>query len=243
MKVINDVLGYKNLKIYQDTEFFKFSLDSVMLANFVTINLRNRKILDLGCGNGIIPLILSRRTKADIVGVEIQKSVSSLASKSVIYNNLEKQISIINQDMKEYFKNIESDTFDVITCNPPYFELHSNSCVNKISEKMLARHEVTITLHDVFMIARKLLKNGGNFAIVHRPERLLEILDLFRNFHLEPKRIQFVYEKLTKSPILVLIEGSKSGKPGLKIERPFVLYDESGSKSLEYEQFIKEGVK
>lgn len=240
MQVLNDILGYKDRKIFQDDRYFSFSLDSVMLANFVNIRMRDKKILDLGTGNAIIPLILSLRTNKKIVGVEIQNNLVQLAKKSVKYNNLEEQITIINSDMKDYRIDGDDDLYDIIICNPPYFKVDNNKTTNLTLEKTIARHEVKITLSDVFSVSKKLLKAKGIFALVHRSERLLEILNLFRDNDIEPKRLQFIYEKLKKSPTLVLIEGVKNGKPGLKVESPFVLYDEKGNMTEEYSNLLKE---
>lgn len=240
MRVINDILGYNDLKIFQDDECFAFSLDSVMLANFATIRLRDKNILDLGCGNGVIPLILSLRTDKLIVGVEIQKQLADMANMSIDYNNLSEQIKIVNSDMKDYVNDENSEKFDLITCNPPYFKVNEKNYFNLSMQKLIARHEVKITLSDVFCVSKKLLKNNGNLAIVHRPERLLEIFDLFRNNKIEPKRLKFVYEKTSKESTLVLIEGQKNGKPGLKIENPLILFNEDGSMTKEYERLLVE---
>ena len=229
MEVLNDILGYKNRKIYQDSECFSFSLDSIMLANFATIRFRDNKIADLGSGNGVIPLILSLRTNKNIIGVEIQKKLSDMAKRSIEYNGLEDQIQIINQDMKDFAKSEYFESFDLITCNPPYFKIKDKNFLNDSYEKIIARHEVEINLSELLVVARKLLKNNGNFAIVHRPERLIEILLEFRKNNIEPKRIQFVYEKISKGSTLVLIEGQKGGKEGLKIENPIVMYNEDDS--------------
>ena len=240
MEVLNDILGYKNRKIYQDTDCFSFSLDSVMLANFATIRLRDKLICDLGCGNGVIPLILSLRTNKNIVGVEIQEKLANMAKKSVIYNDLTEQISIINCNMKDYVCEDTFESFDLITCNPPYFKVNDKNYFNDSYEKMIARHEIEINLSELLLVVNKLLKNNGNFAIVHRPERLLEIFDLYRKNGIEPKRLRFVYEKISKESTLVLIEGQKNGKPGLKIENPLILYNEDGSMSEEYSNLIVE---
>ncbi len=240
MEVLNDILGYPNRKIYQNTDFFSFSLDSVMLANFVTVRLRDKEILDLGTGNGVIPLILSLRTDKKIEGVEIQEKLYSLASKSVSYNHLDNQISIVCSDMKDYISKNTIERFDVVTCNPPYFKVNDKNYFNDSSEKTIARHEVKISLEEVVMVASKVLKNNGTFAMVHRTERLLEIFDLFRKYHIEPKRIRFVYEFVHKPSTLVLIEGVKHGKQGLKVEAPFIMKMDDGSYSLEYERFLVE---
>lgn len=239
MEVLNDILGYPNRKIYQNTDFFSFSLDSVMLANFVSIRLRDKTILDLGTGNGVIPLILSLRTNKKIVGVEIQDNLTQLAKKSVLYNHLESQISIVCSDIKDFVSSEHIESFDVITCNPPYFKVNDKNYFNQSIEKKIARHEVKITLEEILSISSKLLKNNGTFALVHRTDRLLEIFDLFRKYHIEPKRVRFVHEFVHKPSTLVLIEGAKGGKAGLKIESPFIMKNASGYTE-EYEKLLVE---
>ena len=235
MEVKNYLLGYKNLYIYQDTDMFNFSLDSVLLSNFVTINKKSKKVLDIGCGNAPIPLILSTKTDAEILGVEIQKKSYDLALKSIQENNLKNQIKIYNQDINDFYDTIESDTFDTITCNPPFFKVNDESKFNQSDYKTIARHEVKLNLDDIFKIARKLLKNNGNIAIVHRPERLLDIVDTMRKYNIEPKRIQYVYPKKDKDANILLIEGTKNGNKGLKIEAPIYSHNDDG----EYTDQIK----
>lgn len=240
MEVLNDILGYKNRKIFQNDQFFSFSLDSVILANFARIRYSDKKILDLGTGNGIIPLILSLKTKQKIVGVEIQEKLALMAEKSICYNNLQEQISIINCDMKEYVSSDTINTFDFITCNPPYFEFDESSTINLSLEKAIARHEIKIKLAEIILIARKLLKNNGKFAMVHRTDRLFEILDLFKKNKIEPKRIRFIYDSSLKESSLFFIEGSKNGKTGLTVEKPMILYNLDGSMTDEYKTMIEE---
>ena len=158
METLNYLLGYKNLKIYQDTDMFNFSLDSVLLPNFVTINKKHQKIMDIGCGNAPIPLILSTRTNAEIIGVEIQKESYNLAVESVEVNKLSNQIKIINADINELYKEIESDTFDVITCNPPYFKYSESSNVNENDYKTIARHEVKLDISRLMNISNRYLE-------------------------------------------------------------------------------------
>lgn len=240
MEVLNDILGYKKRKIYQDNECFSFSLDSVMLANFATIRLRDKKIVDLGCGNGVIPLILSLRTDKFIVGVEIQKKMADMAIKSIEFNSLSRQIEIINMDMKDFANTDFFETVDLITCNPPYFKVNNKNYFNESYEKMIARHEIEINLKDLLIVVNKLLKNNGNFAIVHRPERLMDVLSEFRKNKIEPKRLQLVYENIDKSAILVLVEGQKNGKSGLKIENPIIMYNNDGSMTDSYARLQSE---
>lgn len=240
MEVLNDILGYKNRKIFQDTDFFSFSLDSIMLANFATIRLKDKKIVDLGCGNGVIPLIMSLRCNKKIIGVELQSKVADMAKRSVDYNGLNDVIEIINTNMKDYVSDETFESFDLITCNPPYFKVNDKNFFNDNIEKIIARHEVEITLSELMVIVKKLLKNNGNFAIVHRTDRLMEILSEFRKNNIEPKRVRFVHEKRNKESTLVLIEGQKNGKVGLKVENPFILYNEDGSETEEYKKLLVE---
>lgn len=232
---INYLLGYPNLKVYQDDSMFKFSIDSVLLPNFVTISKKKGKILDIGCGNAVIPIILSTRTNNHIDGVEIQKDVYDLACKSVEYNKLEEQISIYNADIKKISDSLLTDTYDTITCNPPYFK---NMISNNESHKTFARHEKSLNIDDIMIIAKKLLKNNGNIAIVHRTERLIDIISAMRENNIEPKRIQFVYSKDGKPSNILLIEGTKNGKPGVKIMEPLYLHNQDHTYSEQLKKFL-----
>ena len=243
MKVINYLLGYKNLRIVQDNEMFNFSLDSVLLPNFVTLNKNITKILDIGSGNAPIPLILSTKTNVKITGVEIQKEVYNMALDSIKLNNKQEQIDILNKDINDYYREIETDTFDVITCNPPFFKYTDDSYINLSYEKTVARHEVLINLEEVVKISSSLLKSGGNLAMVHRTDRLLDVLSSFKKYNIEPKRLIFVYNKLSKGSILFFIEGQKNGNGGLKIEKPFIVYNEDNSYTEEYSYITKEVLK
>lgn len=240
METLNDILGYKNRRIYQDDECFSFSLDSVMLANFATIRLRDKKLIDLGCGNGVIPLILSARCDKKIVGVELLEKMADMAKRSVKYNKLENQIEIINANMKNFITNDLFESFDLVTCNPPYFKVNEKNYFNDSYEKLVARHEVEINLEELLVVVKKLLKNNGNFAIVHRPERLMDILFEFRKNKIEPKRIQFVYERISKTPTIVLVEGQKNGNAGLKVEHPIIMYNEDGNITDGYSKLLIE---
>lgn len=224
--------------IMQDTDMFNFSLDSVLLPNFVTINKNIQNILDIGCGNAPIPLILSTKTKANIMGVEIQEKVFDLAIKSVKINNLENQIKIVNGDIKKISKELETESFDVITCNPPFFKVNENSNMNDSEYKKIARHEITLNLEDIIMISKKLLKNNGVLGIVHRPERLVEIIELMKKNNIEPKKMRLVYPKKDKEANILLIEGTKNGKPGLKILPPLYSHDEDGSYTIEVQKYF-----
>lgn len=236
MENINYLLGYKNLKIIQGEDRFRFSLDSILLPNFVTINKGIKKILDIGTGNAPIPLILSTKTDATIVGVEIQKESAELAQRSVFLNHLEHQIKIMNVDIKKY--STDPEQFDIITCNPPFFKVYENSHFNECDAKTIARHEVALTLSDVLSLARKYLKNQGVLALVHRPERLVDILTEMRKNNIEPKKIQYVYPNQKENSHILLIEGKKNGKPGLKILPPLYVHEKDGSYTEEVMQYF-----
>ena len=240
MEVTNYLLGYKDKYIVQNTQMFNFSLDSVLLPNFVTLNKNIKKILDIGCGNAPIPLILSTKTSALITGVEIQKDVYDLAVKSVKINNLENQINIINADINELYNKFETESFDVITCNPPFFKVSEQSNLNKSDYKTIARHEVKLNLDDIFKISKKLLKNNGYVAIVHRPERLLDILESMKKYNIEPKKIQFIYPKTNMESNILLVEGKKNGNKGLKILPPIYTHLENGEYTEQVKKYFEE---
>ena len=239
MIVLNDLLDYKKMKIYQNTEMFSFSLDSVLLANFVTIRSKITDILDIGCGNAPIPLILSTRTNAKIIGVEIQKDVSKLALDSVKYNKLSDKIEIINKDINDLYLNLESDSFDVITCNPPYFKNIEDSKKNISEYKKIARHELYLNLEQICKISRKLLRNNGCLAIVQRPDRLIDIITNMKENNIEPKRLQFIYPKKGKESNLVLIEGRKNAREGIKILSPLYVHEDNGEYTKEVKKLFK----
>ena len=240
MEVINYLLGYENLKIYQNTDMFNFSLDSVLLPNFVTINKKTKRILDIGSGNAVIPIILSTKTDALIDAVEIQKEVYELGVKSIKLNKLEDRINLYNEDIKDFYKNSETDVYDTITCNPPFFKKIETSNVNESIYKTIARHEVMLNLDDIMKIAKKLLKNNGNIAIVHRTDRLIDIIETMRKYNIEPKKIRFIYPKVNTESNIVLVEGTKDGKPGLKILNPLISHNENDEYTDELKEYFTE---
>lgn len=240
MIVKNNLLNYKNAYIFQDTEYFKMSLDSLLLSKFVTINLRDKKILDLATGNAPIPMLLTYRTKAKIYGVEIQKAMYNLGRISINENNMKDQISLINDDINNLANVFEPDTFDIITCNPPYFKTNNALFENDNKIKSMARHEKTLSLEDVFKISRYLLKNNGKLAMIHRSERFMEILLLMKKYNFEPKKIRFVYPNKEKASDLVLIECTLNGKSGVKVMKPLYVYDKKNVYSKEVEDMFGE---
>ena len=234
MKVINNVLGFDGIKIVQDSEGFKFSLDSVLLANFVTLNKSTKKIMDIGSGNGIIPILLSLKTDAHIDGVEIQRECYLNSLESIKLNKMD-NISIFNDDIKDFYKTLESDTYDVVVSNPPYFmgNIHN---INEM--KKIARHSLSLDYKDVIVISKKILKNNGRLSIVHRPETLMDILMFMRSNNIEPKKIRFVYPYKGKNANILLVEGAKNGKPGLKVMDPLYVY-ENGNYTEEIKKYFE----
>lgn len=228
-KVINDLVYFKDIKIVQNKNYFNFSLDSILLPNFVNLTEGTKNILDLCTGNAPIPLVLSTKTKAKIIGVEIQKEIYELALESIKINKLDDQIQIINDDVKNIQNLYETDSFDIITCNPPYFKKNKGSILNDNYIKSVARHELEINIEDIIKISRKLLKNGGSLCIVHRTDRFSEVFDLMKKNNIEPKRVRFIYPKTNKESNLFLIDGKKNGNAGLKILPPLYIHNEDGS--------------
>ena len=229
MEKINDLLEIGNLKIFQNDDWFKFSLESVLLPNFVTINLRCKKILDLCTGNAPIPLILSTKTNASIVGVEIQKDVYELAKKSVEINRLEKQITLINDNLSNLKNYYEGDNFDVITVNPPYFPNILLSKKNTDNHKTIARHEITTNLDEIVKISAYLLKNGGYLAMVHQTNRFFEVIEILKKYHLQINKIQMIYPKENKESNLFMIEAVKNGNCGVKFLKPLYVHNNDGT--------------
>lgn len=229
MRVKNRLLNFSDKIIYQNNDYFLFSLDSVLLANFVTIKLSDKKIVDFCSGNAPIPMLMSFRTDARIFGIELQKEIYSLGYDSLLENGMDKQIKLINGDVKNISNFMESECMDVVTCNPPYFKYQSSSLVNDNDIKTIARHEVKLCLEDVIKSAKYVLKNGGTFAMVHRPDRMIEIINLMQKYGIEPKKIRFVYPKMGKDANMLLIEGIKNGNIGMKILSPLFTHNEDGS--------------
>lgn len=225
MIVCNELLGRPLLKIYQDPDYFSFSLDSMLLASFATIGYRTNKIVDLCSGNAPIPLYLSLRTKAKIIGIEVQEHSYNLALDSIKINNLDNQIEMINDNLKDINKKIGFNEYDLVTCNPPYFKVGSHN-INPKDSKAIARHEILATLEDIIIEASNLLKSKGRFALVHRPDRLIEILELMKKYRIYPKRLRLVYPKINSECNNILIEGIKDGNEnGLRILSPLYVYN------------------
>ncbi|MGL4521735.1 MAG: tRNA1(Val) (adenine(37)-N6)-methyltransferase [Bacilli bacterium] len=232
---LDDVVG-EGLKIIQSDEVFSFSLDAVLLANFVNVPIQKGAIIDLCTGNAIIPLILTKRSKAHITGVELQERLFHMGERSVRYNELEESITLYNEDLRTFDRNLGK--FDVATCNPPYFQVSEQNLKNENEHFTIARHEVHCTLDDCIARMSKLVKFGGKVALVHRSERFVDILCTMRKYQIEPKRVQFVYPKQGREANTVLVEGIRNGKSGTKFLAPLFVYNEDGKYTKEVAKMV-----
>lgn len=218
-----DDLNRCGYKIIQNTSKFCFGMDAVLLSSFAKAN-EGDKVIDLGTGTGIIPILMEAKTKADsFIGLEIQEESVDMAKRSVLMNGQEKKITIVYGDIKTASKDLGAAMFDVVTTNPPYMN-NSHALVNPNEAKAIARHEIMCDLEDVVREGAKLLKVGGKMYMVHRPFRLIEIVSEMKKYKLEPKRIRFVHPYVDKEPNMVLIEAAKGGKPMVKVEKPLIVY-------------------
>ena len=217
MKEINDLYDY-GYKIVQNSDYFKFSLDSMLLANFVGINMADSKLLDFCTGNCPVPIILSNSIK-NIVAFEVQKEIYELGDESLKLNNIN-NVRLINDDIKNIGNYYNDGYFDIITCNPPYFKVIDSSRINDNSVKAIARHEILIKLEDIISLAYKYLRDKGKLYMVYRPDRLMEILKLFDKYKFGVKKLQCCYNNSDSLSSMILIEAMKNGQDDLKILAP-----------------------
>lgn len=233
-----DDLQYKGLKIIQNTKSFCFGIDSVILSDFAKNIKKGSKVVDLGTGTGIIGLLLCKKTELkEIVGVEIQKEVAEMANRSIKLNKLEDKFKILNTDINKIFEDklLEKNKFDVVVMNPPYKEKGTGK-INEVDSKIISRHEVKATLSDFIKVASNLLKDKGEIYIVHKPERMPDIIQKMRENKIEPKEIKTVYSNKKTEASLILIKGIKGANKFFKILEPLYIYEENG----EYTKEIKE---
>ena len=224
-----DDLEINGLKIIQNKEWFKFGIDSVLLSGFAKDIKDGSKVLDIGTGTGIIAILLSAKTKAkEIVGIEIQNEVAEMAQRSIELNQLESRIKIINENILNIEKHFECGYFDAVVSNPPY-QKNETGLKSENEKHLISRHEVTCSLEDIIDKGFKMLKDRGELYLVHRPERLVDVMCAMRKSKIEPKQVRLVQAKANEKPNLVLIKGVKNSKPFLKVEEPLIIYNDDGS--------------
>lgn len=237
-----DDLQLNGLKLIQKQHGFRFGIDAVLLANFANIK-RNSRVIDLCTGTGIIPILIYGKNQiSEAIGVEIQEDMAEMANRSSQLNEIEDKVKFFCADLKntDYLKSL--GRFDVLTVNPPY-KLNNAGIVNPSDKLAIARHEVMCNLEDVIKAARTLLKDNGRMYMVHRPERLADIITLMRKYKVEPKRIRMIHPNTKKAPNIVLVEGQRDGGSFLKWEAPLYVYNDDGDYTEEINQIYERGNK
>ncbi|MCU9533547.1 tRNA1(Val) (adenine(37)-N6)-methyltransferase [Streptococcus sp. CSL10205-OR2] len=223
-----DQLFSTDVKIIQNKDVFSYSIDSVLLARFPKFPSRGL-IVDLCSGNGAVGLFASTKTRAKIVEIELQERLAEMAQRSILLNDLQNQVTMINDDLKNLLTHVPRSQVDLILCNPPYFKATNTSKKNLSEHYLLARHEITTNLTEICEVSRHALKSNGRLALVHRPDRFLEILETLKAHNLAPKRVQFVHPKAGKEANMLLIEAIKDGSiEGLKILPPLIVHEDNG---------------
>ncbi len=223
-----DDLECKGLKIIQNKEGFCFGIDSILLSDFAKQIKKGAKVLDLGTGTGIIATLLCGKTQlSEITGVEVQEEVCEMANRSIQLNHLENRFKIIHDNIINMNKYFKKNTFDVIVTNPPY-KKEATGVQNEDTRKLISRHEVEANLEDFVKISKDMLKDKGEFYIVYRPERLVDLLCTMRKYKIEPKKIKFVYSNIQAVSKLVLVQGIKNARPFLKLEKNLYIYNKNG---------------
>ncbi|MFA6648061.1 MAG: methyltransferase [Candidatus Izemoplasmatales bacterium] len=223
---IHDLMAYDGLKILQRKDKFRFSLDSLLLADFVNFNLKSQKIIELGSGSGAILLYLSLKTDKKMIGIEIQRDVANLSIESIKYNKLDNQIDIINEDIRNIHNIFNPSSFDIVISNPPFFKNNDEKMMNENLSLSLSRHELSINFHEILIQTKRILKTGGSFYFVHRASRLEEIIMEMRDLGFVIKRIRFVYTKPKNDALMILVESRFNGKTGnMIIEEPLYVYN------------------
>lgn len=222
-----DDLQRNHLRLIQNPRLFCFGMDAVLLSGFAKADAGDR-VLDLGTGTGIIPILMSAKTQArHLTGLEIQEESADMAQRSVRLNGLEERIQIVCGDIREASRIFGASVYDAVTCNPPYM-IGQHGLQNPDGPKAVARHEILCTFDDVARETAKVLKPGGKFYLVHRPFRLAEIISTLVSYKLEPKRLQLVYPFVDKEPNMMLLEASRGGNSRMTVEKPLIIYKEPG---------------
>lgn len=237
-----DDLERNGYKLIQNPEVFCFGIDAILLAHFAKVSSAKQKILDIGTGTGIIPIVMHAiYGKGSYTGIDIQEEMIEMAGRSVKLNEIEADVTMKVVDIKMCREHFKTGEFDIITCNPPYMK---GDCglKNEHPSKTIARHEVACTLEDIISGASYMLKYGGKMCMIHRPHRLVDIFSLMRQYNIEPKVMRMIYPKQGKEPTMVLVEGIKNGRPELRVKPPLTVYQDNGDYTDEiYEIYGKKG--
>ena len=224
-----DDLEFKNLKIIQNKNGFCFGIDAVLLSDFAKNIKKDSKVLDLGTGTGIISILLCGKTNLkEIVGVEVQEEVFDMAYRSAKLNNLEDKFKVLNSNILDLEEKLQKNYYDVIVTNPPY-KKQNTGIINDEAKKLISRHEVLANLEDFIRVSSKLLKDKGEFYMVHRPERLVDIFNIMRKYKIEPKEVRLVFSNEVTAPKMVLVKGVRNGGDYLKFRENLYIYKEDGS--------------
>ena len=231
-KMLNDLYDYVPLKIYQNDKYFKFSLDSVLLAEYVNLTSRTKNILELCSGNCAISMILSTKTDANITAVEVQKEIYELGKESIEYNKLSDKINLVLSDVKDVKNYFPGNNINIMVCNPPYFKKNSTSYINDDKVKAIARHELLISLDEIIQISSTILQKDGELYLVHRSERLDEIINCCFKHNINVKNVQLISTKDGKEPTLVLVKCVKGSNPGIKISPIISIQDRKTFKNI-----------
>ena len=231
----------RDVHIYQSKAGYRFSVDALLLYSFVNLQ-RVKKIADLGAGSGIIGLLLAKKYPgSEVTLIELQKSLVTLAEKNAALNDLQDRVNIINCDIKELTAEspqVTNNCFDLVISNPP-FRRTRTGLISNVDERAIARHEIKLSLQDLFKSGSSLLKHHGRFCLIHLPERLAEIIRVMKGHDLEPKRLRFVHSSISTEAKMVLIEAVKGARSGVKTEKPLILYNKDGSYTKELEELYR----
>ena len=224
-----DDLQLNGMRIIQNSDMFCFGTDAVLLADYAsTFIQKNSTVIDLCSGNGIIPILLSQKSHASkIIGIEIQKDSANLAKRSILLNKIDDKVEIICDDLKNSVALFGKSKFDVVTCNPPYKEA-GGGLINNADPITIARHEILCSLEDIIRVSSNILKPYGKLCMIHRPERLADIIWHMRNYKIEPKQLRFIHPSANKTATMILIEGTYLGKPKLFLDPPLYMYTSPG---------------
>jgi len=233
------LLGHKNIKILQDPDYLQFSLDSILVADFIRITQKTKTILDVGTGVGPVPLFLSTKTTVPITGIDIQDRLIELALKNAQLNQLDSQLTFKTLDFNDIKHHYKAQSFDAVISNPPFFKVSKESPLNQNEPKSMMRHELTLTLEDLIKNTAYVLKNLGTFTFIHRVDRLSEIMSLLNQYEMPIKRLRFIHPKTNLEATSVLIEARNKGQEALSILPPLYVHEDSGEYSKDVKKIFK----